>query len=94
MECNLKKLLSTAIAVLLSISMANAAEIAEDLANSVVQNGEVLGSRPFMQPTLGWELLLRHEGDLYICSVAQETEYGYNGNPHVQIVKTKSCIRS
>jgi hemin uptake protein HemP len=59
---------------------------------TVVQSGEVIGARAYVQPTLGFELLIRHDGGLYVCRVEQDLKYGFNGNPNVDFVAVRGCI--
>jgi hypothetical protein len=59
---------------------------------AVVQFGEVIGSRAYVQPTLGFELLIRHGGGLYVCRVEQDIKYGFNGKPNIDFVAVRGCI--
>lgn len=61
-------------------------------AQNIVQAGEVIGSRAFIQPTLGFELLIRHDGGIYLCNVSQQTKYGYNGAPNVDYMAVNACL--
>ena len=80
------------IAAMMLAAPAWAAKADEASAQKIVQAGEVLGSRPFIQPTLGFELLIRHNGGLFVCSVKQDTRFGYNGQPNVDFVAVGGCV--
>lgn len=69
-----------------------ASEVDEVTAQKIAQNGEVIGSRPYIQPTLGFDLLMRHEGGLYLCHVKQDSRFGYNGAPNVDFVAVERCV--
>lgn len=63
-----------------------------ELSKTIVRTGEVISSRPYVQPKLGFELLIRHGGGIYICSISQETRYGYNGAPNVESLVVNGCL--
>jgi hypothetical protein len=83
---------TTLVAAAFCASSAGAELVNEDTASLVVQTGDVLGSRAFLQPTLGWELLIRFDDGLYICSVRVGTTLEVNGAPHIDYVKVNSCF--
>ncbi|UOA23595.1 hypothetical protein DSM110277_02024 [Sulfitobacter pontiacus] len=80
-----------AILAILFSGPAWGAEVDEATSREIVQSGEVISSRPYVQPTLGFDLLIRHEGGLYVCQVNQETRFGYNAAPNVDFVAVKGC---
>ena len=85
-------LVSTFVSVIASAAIA--ATTNEETSQIVVSSGEVLGSRAVVQPVLGWELLVRHNGNLFICSVKLEEKFGYNGAPNVPYVAAPNCVDS
>ncbi len=80
------------IAAMMLATPVVAAEVDESQSKTVVQTGEVIGSRVYLQPTLGFELLIRYEGGLYICRVDKDIRYRFNGQPSVDFVAVKGCI--
>ena len=81
-----------AIAAILFSAPVWAEEVDEATSQAVVQKGEVIGSRPYVQPTLGFDLLIRHSGRLYVCQVTSDTQFGYNGAPNVDFVAVERCV--
>lgn len=81
-----------AIAAFLLSSPALAAQVDKETSKEIIQGGEVIGARPYAQPVPGFQLLIRHGGNLYICHVNLETRFGYNGDPNVDFVAVDRCI--
>jgi hypothetical protein len=81
-----------AIAAILLSGPAWSAAVDADKSRMIVQTGEVISSRPFVQSTLGVELLIPHDSVIYICQVGQDTRFGYNGAPSVDFVVVNGCV--
>ncbi len=69
-----------------------AAGVDEDMSRKIVQTGEVISSRAYIQPKLGFDLLIRHEGGIFLCQVSQDTRFGYNGASNTEFVVVERCI--
>ncbi|WP_458790950.1 hypothetical protein [Yoonia sp. MH D7] len=69
-----------------------AGTVDEPTAKLIIQKGEIVSSRTFSQPSIGWEMIIRFEEGLYICSVQRDTRFGMNGSPHVEYVRVNTCI--
>jgi hypothetical protein len=86
----MRKLYLSACAVALGAvvaSTASAEVLDRDLYKTVMSSGEVVASRAFTEPELGWELLIRHDGQFFICSVITRTKDGYK-----DFVQSGTCI--
>lgn len=81
-----------ALAATMIAAPALALPVDGDDAQNIVQAGEVIGSRAYAQPTLGFELLIRHNGGIYVCNVSQRTKFGYNGAQNIDYIAVNSCI--
>lgn len=91
----MRKLYLSACAVALGAvvtSTASAEVLDRDLYKTVMSSGEVVASRAFIDPTIGWELLIRHDGQFFICSVKASTKFGFNGAPNQEFVQGGTCI--
>ncbi|MGR3605326.1 hypothetical protein [Sulfitobacter sp.] len=81
-----------AIAAILLSGPAWSAAVDADKSHMIVQTGEVISFRPFVQSTLGVELLIPHDSVIYICQVGQDTRFGYNGAPSADFVVVNGCV--
>lgn len=81
-----------AVATILFSVPAWAGEVDEAKSRKIVQSGEVISSRAYVQPKLGFDLLIRHEGGIFLCQVSQDTRFGYNGASNTDFVVVERCI--
>lgn len=65
-----------------------AGEVGRQESQTIVRNGEIIAARPLGDPERGFELLVRHQGEIYICSTQLRTTYGADG---VRYVSFGSC---
>lgn len=50
-------------------------------------SGEVIGSRTFLNPNLGFEVFIRYNQSLYFCRVQLDTTFSGD-----QMVRTQTCF--
>ncbi|WP_152594044.1 hypothetical protein [Thalassobacter stenotrophicus] len=71
----MKLLLLSLIAAFSLNSAAWSETVPVDQAREIVVAGEVLGSRSVANPSFGFELLIRHNEELYYCFVTLEKTF-------------------
>ena len=68
------------------------AELDIEKSRKIISDGEVLATRHFLKPKRGWEMLIRKDGQLYVCTATLDKQYGFNGAPHEPYVHNDICI--
>ena len=82
------KLIPLWLIACLSISAsAFAAEVDTEESREIVISGEVIGSRPFLKPNVGFEVVIRYDQKLYYCLV--QLERTFSGG---QMIRVQTCF--
>ncbi|WP_143570190.1 hypothetical protein [Thalassovita mediterranea] len=82
------KLLVLSLITYLSISTsAFAAEIDDEESREIIILGEVIGSRAFLKPNAGFELVIRYDQKLYYCSVGLDRTFSGD-----QMIRAQTCF--
>ena len=82
------KLLVLSLITCISIStLAFSAEVDSEESREILISGEVIGSRAFLNPSAGYEVLIRYDQKLYFCSVRLERTFSGD-----QMIRAQICF--